>query len=327
MEEKVLNLRNLLEKKVAAYEFPAEPELLYEPIRYFLGIGGKRIRPLLVLLGCEIFAPEKIEEAIPAALAIEFFHNFTLLHDDIMDQAALRRGVQTVHTKWDSNVAILSGDNLLIHAYQQLAMCSGPLVPELLREFNTMAKGVCEGQQWDMDFEKLSSINQTEYFRMIEHKTSVLLGAALKIGSIIGGASTEEQDIIYRFGVNLGMAFQIQDDILDLYGHADQVGKQIGGDILANKKTILYIAAFEQASESAREELQSLFWNKQHSDSQAKIARVREIFADLNVLERVTEIKGSFVDKAYQDLERLQVPAQRLETLRNLAQILLTREK
>lgn|SRR5690606_20735870 len=223
-----------------ATKYPDQPSNLYDPVRYILSLSGKRIRPLLVLMGTELFDDSKTESALPASLAIELFHNFSLLHDDIMDKAPLRRGQPTVHEKWNENVGILSGDALLIKAYEQLALCPPDTIGELLRLFNKMALEVCEGQQLDMDFEQQTVVSVSSYIEMIRLKTSVLLGCALQMGSVIAGTSPADQQLVYDFGVNIGIAFQLQDDLLDVYGDPDTFGKQVGGDILSNKKTILY---------------------------------------------------------------------------------------
>lgn len=238
-----------LEKVIAS----REPVNLYDPVNYIMTLGGKRIRPALVLMSCDLFGSDP-STALDAAMAVEMFHNFTLIHDDIMDSAELRRGKTTVHRKWDPNTGILSGDVLMILAYRQFESYPPKLFKELTELFNRTAVEVCEGQQMDMDFEDRVEVSAEEYFRMIEYKTAVLLGCALKMGSIIAGASVADQESIYAFGVNLGIAFQLQDDYLDTFGGSD-FGKRIGGDILERKKTILYIRALEGAGESDREAL------------------------------------------------------------------------
>lgn len=326
MAHRIQEFKTLIEENLKNLPFPAHPAQLYDPIRYFLNIGGKRIRPILVMLGAEIFKDEIEKDALPAALAVELFHNFTLMHDDIMDHADLRRGFDTVHKKWNPNVAILSGDNLMIYAYQALAKCPDQYVSELVKVFSEMAIGVCEGQQLDMDFEELQTLTQEDYFEMIEKKTSILLGAALKMGAIIGGANQDEQEALYRFGINLGLAFQIQDDLLDTYGNQNEVGKFIGGDIIENKKTILYIAAINQSNLEQKEELLKLYSTTQlNLDNNIKIQSVISIFDELNVKNTVQNLKNSCIERAYEDLKVLRVAENRLENLRNLAQTLLNR--
>ncbi len=330
--EKMMNFleswKNQVEEGLATIDLPDRPKDLYDPIRYMLALGGKRIRPILVLMGAEVFDPAKKEAALSSALSIELFHNFTLIHDDIMDRASLRRGKPTVHTRWSNNVAVLAGDNLLILAYQHLAKSPSSCLGGLLTVFNKMAQEVCEGQQLDMDYEKLEMISSDEYLEMIRLKTSVLLGAALKMGALIGGASAEKARLIYDFGVYIGLAFQIQDDILDVYGDAAKVGKKVGGDILANKKTFLFIRAFESGNPAQKAALLNWF---SESDSgaraDAKIKGVMELYDQLGVRESASEKMEFFIGKAFACLESLDLEVERLGNLRRLAQILLIREK
>ena len=237
-----------IENYLAQTEFPAEPELLYAPIGYSLAGGGKRLRPMLLTLSCGIFSDD-VKQALPAAAAVEVFHNFTLLHDDIMDNAAVRRGKPSVHAKWGQNVAILSGDAMMIYAYRLLSSVPANLLPQVLSTFNTMALEVCEGQQYDMDFEQKPKVSVVEYMHMIELKTSVLLAGSVVIGAMLGGASDEDCRRLRRFAVELGLAFQLQDDLLDSYGD-QRLGKAIGGDILEGKKTYLMITAMSHADEA-----------------------------------------------------------------------------
>lgn len=318
----------MIDKGLAEMKLPAQPARLYEPIRYILQIGGKRIRPMLVLLAADIYGEDRVEEALPAALAIELFHNFTLMHDDIMDEAPLRRGMPTVHEKWDTDVAILSGDNLLVLAYQQLANVGPEHIHSLLFVFNRMAQEVCEGQQWDMEFEQLEMITQDSYLDMIRLKTAVLLGSALKIGAIIGGASDRDAKCLYEFGTAIGVAFQLQDDILDLYGDPKRFGKQVGGDILANKKTILLINAYAHADERQKREL--LEWQgfdgaRSPHRSEQKIQAVKQIYEALRVQEAAAKLKEEYVAHAFSCLDKMSVGPDKLQKLRLLAQSLLTR--
>lgn len=223
-----LTLSRYVQEALTAAVFPQEPANMYDPIRYILTLKGKQVRPVLTLMGAQLFGEEDMEKVVPAALAIEYFHNFSLIHDDIMDKAPLRRGQLTVHEKWDDSVAILSGDGLLVKAYEQVAKCPKENLLDLLTTFNKVATEVCEGQQLDMDFESLDQVTEAQYLHMIRLKTSVLLGGALRMGAIIGQASVEQQELIYDFGVNVGIAFQLQDDILDVYGDPETFGKQVG---------------------------------------------------------------------------------------------------
>jgi geranylgeranyl diphosphate synthase type II len=260
---------------------PASPPSLYEPIRYTLASSGKRMRPLLTLMGAGLFK-EEVSCALHAAQGIELFHNFTLLHDDIMDNAPLRRGKPSVHAKWNSNVAILSGDAMYTEAFRQLAKSPKAVLPDVLDVFTKSALEVCEGQQLDMDFETQAKVSIADYLRMIELKTAVLLAAALKIGAICAEAEKAEAEKLYQFGLHVGIAFQLQDDILDVYGDADKFGKQVGGDIVANKKTFLLLKAFESANKYQQEELQQ--WSQAGvKDAKEKVEAVKTLYDVLNV--------------------------------------------
>ena len=239
-------LQGIFEQELRSMKWPREPRLLYEPIAYSLEEGGKRIRPVALLMACSAFRGG-IDAAKPAAMAIEVFHNFTLLHDDIMDRSDMRRGKPAVHTRWNDNVAILSGDAMMIWAYRLLSQCDEAVLPQLLAVFTDVAVGVCEGQQYDMDFESRDDVTVEEYLRMIELKTAVLLAGALKIGALCGGAEPVQAELLYRFGIDLGMAFQLQDDLLDTYGDPAVFGKPVGGDILVGKKTYLLTTALKAA--------------------------------------------------------------------------------
>jgi len=304
---------------------PDDPGHLYDPIRYMLQIGGKRIRPLLTLMAADLFSIADIEEAMPAALAIELFHNFSLVHDDIMDNAPLRRGHSTVHEKWNPNIAILSGDNLLIMAYTQLAKCPASNLPALLETFNVMAAEVCEGQQLDMDFENTPTVSIGDYLHMIRLKTSVLLGTALKMGAILADADDKDAKLIYNFGVDVGIAFQLQDDILDVYGDPGQFGKQRGGDILANKKTYLLLKALEIADTATQSELND--WLADHDRPSEKIDRITAIYDDLGVRQQVEAVKELHIKQAYTALNAIPIAHNRKTPLRELAQVLLNRRQ
>ena len=275
----LLKLSQLIESEIINIKFPSSPGNLYNPLNYFLSIGGKRLRPVLTLLATELGGVQK-EDAINCALAIEVFHNFSLIHDDIMDAAPIRRGKVTVHEKWNSNIAILSGDVLLVKAYQLLAKQKSQHIPELLTLFNKTAIEVCEGQQMDMDFETRELVTVDEYIKMIRLKTSVLLGCALEFGFIVSNNSISNRKKIYDFGVNIGIAFQIQDDLLDLYGNPDKVGKQVGGDVKSNKKTLLYLIAEKNAVGDLREKLNQV---KSELDLNSKVSATQEIYEALGV--------------------------------------------
>lgn len=307
-----------VEEKAATHPFHPAPENLYDPLRYFMTLGGKRMRPVLTLMSAELFNIPK-EESIYAALAIEFFHNFSLIHDDIMDLAPVRRGKATVHEKWNQNIAILSGDVLFVEAYQQLTNYTDERLSPLLKRFNETAIEVCEGQQMDMDFESRATVSEEEYIEMIRLKTSVLLGCALEFGAILGRQDVMQRKLVYDFGVNLGIAFQIQDDILDLYADPDKFGKQVGGDILSNKKTLLLIEALKtndyRVSDLIRMEA-----------SQVKIDTAKALFEELGIRKIVEQKQDAYYDKAMQQLHALKLDENQKLPLFALAQFLVKRE-
>lgn len=317
-------LLSAIENYLAQAEFPAEPELLYAPIGYSLSGGGKRIRPMLVLLCCNLFS-EEVQHALPAAAAVEMFHNFTLLHDDIMDNAAVRRGKPSVYAKWGRNVAILSGDAMLICAYRLLSESPAQLLPRILRTFDDMSLEVCEGQQYDMDFEQKQKVSVVEYMHMIELKTSALLAGSAVIGALLGGASEEDCRKLRRFAVELGLAFQLQDDLLDSYGD-QRLGKAIGGDILEGKKTYLMITAMSRAEESARDVLRNAYRDPMLTDAE-KIAAVKAIYDRYDV-PRLTEQQISLrFERALGILDTLSVEHSRTQPLREFALSLMGRSK
>jgi len=295
----IQELSALISDELDRIEYPKNPSLLYEPIDYILGLGGKRMRPILVLMAYQLFDKD-VKKAISPALAIEVFHNFTLLHDDIMDNAPLRRGQKTVHEKWNSNVAILSGDTMLVQAYQLIAEVDNTIVKQVLAVFSKAAIEVCEGQQLDMDFETQSDVSIADYLKMIEYKTAVLLGAALQIGGITAGSSKEEQNHLYAFGRDLGIAFQLKDDLLDAFGDAETFGKQVGGDIMANKKTYLYLKAFALADVTQRQNLEQYF--STNDTSQLKVDEVKTIFSNLEIPELTTNLISEYHAKAMDNL-------------------------
>ena len=316
-------LLSLVENYLAQTNFPADPERLYTPIGYSLAGGGKRLRPVLLLLSHAIFSDDA-QRALPAAAAVEVFHNFTLLHDDIMDHALLRRGKPSVYAKWGENVAILSGDAMMIGAYMLLARLQTPLLPQVLTVFNRTALEVCEGQQYDMDFESRQKVSVVEYMHMIELKTSVLLAGAVVMGALLGGASEEDCRLLRRFAIELGLAFQLQDDLLDSYGD-ERLGKAIGGDILEGKKTYLMITAMSHAGEADREILRRTHLDPTLSDAE-KIAAVKGVYDRLDV-PRLTEqqIEIRF-ERALAQLDGLTADPARVQPLRAYAESLMGRK-
>ncbi len=313
-----------IENYIAQIELPSEPERLYSPIVYSLAGGGKRIRPMLVMLGCGIFS-DKYDMALPAAAAVEVFHNFTLLHDDIMDNASLRRGKPSVHVKWSPNVAILSGDVMLILAYKLLSGLPAEHLPKILESFNTMAIEVCEGQQYDMDYESRDRVSVVEYMRMIELKTSVLLGSAASIGAILGGATPEQCRTLSRFATEVGIAFQLQDDLLDSYGDAE-LGKSIGGDILEGKQTFLMISAMSAADEPTREILRNTHTNSKLTPEQ-KISIIKGVYDSLDIPRKSAQKINSHFERALSILSSLDVDDERKENIRLFAESLINRKK
>ncbi|MFP4019873.1 MAG: polyprenyl synthetase family protein [Bacteroidales bacterium] len=318
-------IRNIVEETLSGLRFKKNPGNLYAPVQYSLESGGKRIRPVMVLMGCNLFT-DSIEKAIYPALAIEIFHNFTLLHDDIMDNSDTRRGRATIHKKWNTNVAILSGDAMLIKAYEFLSKTESEKLPLLLKVFNKTALQVCEGQQLDMDFEESNRVTEQEYLEMIELKTAVLLAGSLKLGALLGDAEEHDADNIYNFGRNLGLAFQLQDDYLDLYGDPNVFGKKIGGDIVAGKKTYLYFKACENADETDRNALNELMYSKS-IEREEKINKVKMLYDKYKVSELTDNKIKEYYRQAEINYERIKVPANRKEPLWHLAEILLKREK
>jgi geranylgeranyl diphosphate synthase type II len=301
--------------------FPDSPASLYGPAEYFLGIGGKRIRPAMCLMANELFGTVN-PDAYQVALAIELFHNFTLIHDDIMDKAPLRRGMETVHKKYGESTALLTGDVMMVKAYEYLNKVNPAFIQRIIFNFNTAARQVCEGQQLDMDFEKLEHVNIGEYIRMIELKTSVLLAASLKMGAILGGAGKGNQDHLYEFGKNLGIAFQVQDDYLDAFGDPSRFGKQVGGDIIANKKTFLVIHALESCTGSQLHELKRLMKNNEDN----KVGKVLALFRECGVDTWASGLKDKYIGQAEFHLEEVAVSAVRKEPLRNLVKFLVQRD-
>jgi geranylgeranyl diphosphate synthase type II len=300
------------------------PEGLYNPVQYILNLDGKRIRPVLVLLSADLYGTP-VERAMPAALAVEIFHNFTLVHDDIMDDAPLRRGQPTVHEKWDTNTAILSGDAMLIEAYRQLEGYPNGVFKPLMTIFSKTALEVCEGQRYDMDFESRDDVRIAEYLRMIEYKTAVLIGCALKMGALVAGASDSDQQALYSFGIYLGLAFQLQDDYLDVFGDPETFGKQVGGDIIENKKTYLYLKSHEVATPEESRELRDLY-SIRPRNPRAKIQRVSQIFKSSGAADATREKIQEYTDEAFRQLETLHLPDPKISVLREFGQWLLNRD-
>jgi geranylgeranyl diphosphate synthase type II len=308
-------------KRFDIKHFPAEPLNLYNSCDYFLGIGGKRVRPVMCLMGNELFDTIN-PDAWQVATAIELFHNFTLIHDDIMDAAPLRRGMQTVHTKFDNNTALLAGDVMLVVAYDYINKIKPNYLQRVLSLFNKTAREVCEGQQMDMEFEKKENVSMDEYIRMIALKTSVLLAASLQMGAILGGASEGNRQHLYEFGKNLGIAFQVQDDYLDAFGNPEKFGKDVGGDIRQNKKTFLLIHTLQVANSNQKDELLHLMQNNEED----KVKRVLDIFKACNIDDWAKELKQQYLDKAFYHLEEIAVVSSRKKPLMELANFLVQRE-
>ncbi|GHT45741.1 isoprenyl synthetase [Bacteroidia bacterium] len=327
-----------VEKHLQAIEYPTQAAPLYEPIAYLLALKGKKVRPALTLLACDLFFRQEedstpCQSAVDMALAWEIFHNFTLMHDDVMDKADMRRGQPTVHRKWDENTAILSGDAMLILAYQFVARAGAGIAGQarndkplqiLLDLFSTTAAEICAGQQLDMAFESRRDVQEDEYLNMIRLKTAVLLGASLKSGAIIGGAAATDADLLYRFGENLGIAFQIQDDLLDVYGDTAVFGKKIGGDITANKKTYLLVNALNTADATLKKSL--LLWLDYTGEESTKIGNVTNIYNRLGVREKACAAMENYFQRALEALTAVNVPAERKAVLRQLAKNLMLRQ-
>lgn len=322
----LVGIQEGLEQFIQQYTFGKEPKELYEPIDYLMGLGGKRIRPLLTLLAYRLYKSD-YQQIFSQASSVEVFHNFTLMHDDIMDEAPLRRGMPTVHEKWNANTAILSGDVMLVKAYEMLLDTPQELLRDALRIFSRTAAEVCEGQQLDMNFEQLGTVSEEAYLNMIRLKTAVLLGFALQLGGLLAEAPAEELEKLYAFGVNVGIGFQLKDDLLDVYADKAKFGKQVGGDIIANKKTYLLIKALELADGAVKDELAE--WIRQETvDKEAKVKGVTRIY-DLIGIRQLTEnkIKACF-DSGFEQLNGLRVAdPTALSLLRQVVEDLINREK
>lgn len=320
----LFNILNLALNEQQSSLTVSAPTEMYEPMSYIIGLGGKRVRPLLTLVGCDIFDANP-NEAIHAALAVELFHNFSLIHDDILDNAPLRRGNKTVHEKWNQQIALLSGDGMLVKAFDILAKSNPQHIPALLQLFSKTGLEVCEGQQYDMNFETQNSVHVQDYISMITYKTAVLLGCSLQMGAICANASEENQKHLYEFGKHIGIAFQILDDVLDVYADDEKFGKQVGGDIISNKKTFLLLDAFELANEEQTNQLNHLLYSKEISNSE-KVKQVTAIYNLLGVKELAITEANTHTNIALKHLEELNANTAKKNNLKEFALHLLNRE-
>jgi len=318
-------IQNIVNNEIAKLDFKSEPVELYQPISYALSGNGKRLRPCLALLSCNLFNND-IRNAIKPAIGVEMFHNFTLLHDDMMDKADIRRNKPTVHKKWNENVAILSGDAMLIKTYELFFELKPNILAKVIEVFNKAALQVCEGQQYDMNFETKIDVTTDEYIKMITLKTAVLLAASLKIGAIIGGATLKDANLLYNYGINLGIAFQLQDDYLDVYGDVKTFGKKIGGDIVSNKKTYLLISAIENAKDENKHKLLNLLYNK-HIKSHEKIKEVTDIYNDLNIPQVLKEKLHFYHSQAVNNISQVNAKKGDINVFIKLSNNLLIRKK
>lgn len=315
---------SMVNEFLANLPYERKPKSLYEPIRYVLSMGGKRIRPTLMLLGYNLFK-DNLEKILMNAVALETYHNYTLLHDDLMDNADLRRGHETVHKKWDANTAILSGDSMLVLAYERMAQCDEKHLAKVLKLFTTTALEIGEGQQFDMEFENRNDVKEEEYIEMIRLKTSVLLACALKMGAILADASDEDAENLYKFGEQIGLAFQLQDDYLDVYGDTKVFGKEIGGDITSNKKTYMLINAFNLANDTQRAELQK--WvDAKDFDRAEKVAAVTRLYNEIGIDKLAQDKIAYYFEQSKKYLDAVNVPAERKEELAKYAQKMMKRQ-
>ncbi len=319
-------IQNIISAKFESLVFKGKPTELYAPISYTLKMGGKRIRPTLLLMACDLFDGD-IEIAIDTAIGLELFHNFTLIHDDIMDNAPLRRGKDTVYKKWNSNIAILSGDTMFALAYKQVIKTKTSYLQKILDAFTKTAIEVCEGQQLDLNYETLNNVSILEYLEMIRLKTAVLIGASLKIGAIIAGTNEKDSSNLYNFGENIGMAFQLKDDLLDAFGDENKFGKKTGGDIVENKKTYLFLKACELADNNKRLELNNFYIGNNHNiNQQQKIEAVKEIFLKLEVNKHIEQEINSYYKKAINYMNEVSLPDLKKEKLLNFSNTLMYRD-
>lgn len=315
--------KGLIESEIRKQKFGSQPKSLYEPLRYIMGLGGKRLRPLLTLLSYSLYRDDA-KNIVPFAVAVEAFHNFTLLHDDIMDNAPLRRGKATVHEKWNVNTAILSGDVMQVKVYDLFLSLEGKTLKEVLLKFNRCAVEVCEGQQWDMEFESNAKVSELQYINMIRQKTAVLIGFSLELGAILAEASHEDRHALYEFGVNIGIGFQLKDDLLDVYGSKSKFGKQVGGDIIANKKTFLLIKALGRAK--GKEKIELAKWLKTKKfDKEKKVKAVTAIFDKLQIEEITNKKINGYFQKGLSALDQLEVSSGHKKELKEFILYLMNR--
>ncbi|MDX5346087.1 MAG: polyprenyl synthetase family protein [Hymenobacteraceae bacterium] len=320
----ISNFSETIQRGLSTLNYGEKPAELYEPIRYIMSLGGKRIRPLLTLLAAHLYTDD-VEKVLKPALATEVFHNFTLMHDDIMDQAPLRRGQPTVHEKWNQNTAILSGDVMLVRAYELFFDVEPDKLAQVLKMFSTCAAEVCEGQQLDISFENRDDVSIEEYLHMIRLKTAVLLGFALELGAVLAGATPSDASHIKQFGIDIGVAFQLRDDLLDVYADQEKFVKQVGGDILSDKKTFLLLTAIAQANPEQKQQL--VKWrNDGQSNSSEKVKAVTEIYNQLHVKQQTEERINHYYKQAMQHLEQVQAPEQKKAVIKGLAMQLMERD-
>lgn len=317
-------LQALLEKEISKQKYGKQPPALYEPIRYLMGLGGKRLRPMLTLLSYSLFKDD-VKSITSYAIAVEAFHNFTLMHDDIMDKAPIRRGKPTVHKKWNTNTAILSGDVMLVKVYDLFSTLEGEKLKRVIQAFNKCAAEVCEGQQWDMEFENSNAVNETQYLQMIRLKTAVLLGFSLELGAILGDASQEDQIALREFGINIGLGFQLKDDLLDAFADPKKFGKQVGGDIIANKKTYLLIKASEKARGKTKSELKQWI-SARKFNKQAKVEAVKAIYTSLEIPRQTEQKVNHYFKKGFVNLDKVSASSARKAHLRMFTERLIERQ-
>lgn len=325
MEHKISVFEKIIDEAAGKVLKGCMPRTLFAPAEYILSLGGKRLRPLLTLMAADLFGKNP-DDVIDAALAVEIFHNFSLVHDDLMDKADLRRGYQTIHKKWSENNAILTGDALVIEAYRYIAKVPVDVLPDILTLFTTTAMDICKGQQYDMDFEQRLDVTEAEYLEMIHLKTAVLIGCALKIGAIIAGAPARDADLLYEFGINIGLAFQLKDDLLDVYGSPETFGKKIGGDILCNKKTFLLIQCLKNANNGQRAELNKWLTATDYNPDE-KIKYVKNIYDELNLKAVVDSLIEKYYLASLEYLSLINLPDDQKKDLVSLAENLMHREK
>ncbi len=317
-------LRGIIDLEIEKMNFAGRrPRELYMPVEYIMSIGGKRLRPVLALMACGLFSDD-ISHCIRPAVAIELFHNFTLLHDDIMDKADMRRGKPTVHKKWDENTAILSGDVMVVLSFDLISSSKPDILPRLLAVFNRTAIEVCEGQQMDMNFETVPRVDEQSYLEMIKLKTSVLVAASMEIGAIAAGASAEDSGLVYESGLNLGLAFQLQDDVLDLYGDQDKFGKKPGGDIMMNKKTILLIKALEVADEKTGKKITNIMEEEQ--DPETRVCEIKRIFDQMDIQSITGKMAEDYFNRAIRKLEETSCKMERKKEFTGFIQTVMKRE-